>query len=136
MPTSFEDVATQLRNWAEREGRLDSPEGNISYRQHLLHVRKSFAKQGLSQEALAAKFPELEPVPIDPEFQHLTTTFQRLCMGRAEGFSGPQSFSFTELKAYFDLMGETPSPLEVEYLKLMDITYLNTLHKHKPKDPK
>lgn len=48
---------------------------------------------------------------------------------RSEGFNGPLPITYSEIKAYFDLINVKPAPQEWEIalIKSWDVAYLNNI---------
>ena len=69
--------------------------------------------------------PDLE-IPID--LQYLWEWFTCLSSTRGGGW-GPSPITYTEIKAWAELLNIYPSPWEVGMLKVMDNKYLNVVNK-------
>lgn len=97
-----------------------------SRREHLNSAREQLARLARPTDDIDH---ELRPLEVPPGFEWLYGTFWSVNSGRGEGINGPLPLSFTELKAYCELMNETLTPWEVETLKSMDRAFLDEVTK-------
>lgn len=79
-------------------------------------------KVGASTDKIDA---ELEPVPIPLGLDSLYRSFWSVNTGRTEGSNGYLPISYSEIKAYCELMDEPMTPWEIGTLKMMDATFLD-----------
>jgi len=78
--------------------------------------------------------PELEAPPLPLEYSHVVDWFEDLDGVRNYTMAGAQPISYTEIAAWALLKEVDPTPDEVQLLRMLDITQLNTLAKHQAKE--
>lgn len=91
----------------------------MTRRAHLMQVKKTYDKKGIDYtppDLVAPEFPEL----LDRQWK----VFLRLNSARQAGELGISGLSFTEIKAWCDLMQEQLKPLDVEIIKRLDDIYM------------
>ena len=81
---------------------------------------KAFAAR-MEQAAKAGIIPKPKPGPRMPrQAQHVWEWFLELNAARTGNGFGPNPITFQELKAWADLTGRNPKPMEVHWLKTLD----------------
>ena len=100
---------------AEHEFGLAKKDSNgVSQREHLKIVERSIGKRPAELES-----PEL-PVHL----AELWYSFLHLCTGRRSGYNGPESLSFSEIKAWCELTQNELEPHELDIFKSLDSLFL------------
>jgi hypothetical protein len=64
------------------------------------------------------------PPEIPNGFEYLISHFALINRARGSGFNGPLAISFTELKAFSELLDITLEPWEVRALLRLDAAYI------------
>ncbi len=101
--------------YAEHEAQLARRQGDgATLREHLEKVREQTGKTPA----------QLEAVEIPDAARYLWDWFCELSGGRGYSMAGPMALSYTEIKAWCDLMKIEPSAWEVETIKMIDQVYL------------
>jgi hypothetical protein len=93
------------------------PEGTSTKGAHLRQVQKHKGIDLVSNEE------------CPKELEHVWSWFLELCSGRANTGFGPAPISFSEVKAWSEMTGVTPTPWEVTLLKRLDSFYLSIMVK-------
>lgn len=71
--------------------------------------------------------PELAEGDAPEDGLLLWTWFWELAQGRRNSGFGPERLTHTDIKAWAELMGERPSPWQVQALMSMDAAFLATI---------
>lgn len=111
--------------------RLNTPTGKngISRRRTLEGNRKQLKKAGKTEQELAERFKELQPVELEPNTDRLLLIFDDLSNTRSYSMSGPMPLTYMEIKAYVELLGEDLTSLEVKTIKGMDQAFIQESYK-------
>jgi hypothetical protein len=89
-------------------------EGTTTVREHLRQVELS-----------GREVPELHPEPPPDEIMYIWDWFMQLSRSRPVGM-GPGAISFSEIRAWADLMGEMPTRTETKVLMMLDEAFLRS----------
>ena len=111
-------MTTDLCEYATEEFRLSGcPEGSdVPLRDHLRYVAKQIGNDSLYEE------PQM---PVGGEIYW--NWFMQLHAARGSSGFGPSPLSYEDINAWATRMRIYPTPLEVELLKMLDITYLQVI---------
>lgn len=104
---------------------MGTPRKSGTRRDNLESARKQLVKFGRPTDHLDA---QLKAPPLSPGTDYLLGHFNRVNRSRAQGMNGPLPTSFTELKAFCELMDISLDPWEVETLQAMDAAYLEATY--------
>lgn len=80
------------------------------------------------------KRDKLKGPKMPRQAQHVWEWFLELAAARTGNGFGPNPISFSELKAWADLTGRNPKPLEIQWLKALDRLWLSINAKQRPAD--
>jgi hypothetical protein len=84
---------------------------------------------GASEEALAVRFKDLEPVQLLEGTEYVRRYFGALHRSRAQGMSGPLAITHTEIEAFTRLKGIQLAQWELEAIEEMDCAYIEESYK-------
>ena len=107
-----------MLSFAEHQFKLAKPnEDGKSMREHLEQVEKQLGRE--IEELNGPRLPDI--------LSSLWTYFLSINQGRSAGFSGPNSLSYTDIKAWCELTGTPLDAREVQTIKLLDSVYIRIM---------
>lgn len=113
-------MTAELVRYAEHEAQLGKRQGDgATLRQHLEKVKEQTGKTPA----------QLDPVEIPDAARYLWVYFCELSGGRQYSEVGPMALTYSEIKAWCDLMKVEPTAFEVETIKEIDRAYITEIMK-------
>lgn len=109
------DIAEAIE-YAKQELKYGSESDPNSLRSQLLSVERQSGKTPRELEEL---------IKLPDNCKQSWHWFLELSNSRTEGFSGSNPISYSDIKAYFDLMKIEPRDFEVALIKSFDIAFIN-----------
>lgn len=128
--TFFEVLAKQLNAYILWSVKMNSPvgESKVSLRENLEAGREQFRKRGVKQEKLDKQFAQLIPPELPPIGMNLMVVFHELRNATAKGMDGVNPISYSEIKAFIELLDADLEPWEIDAIRMMDTTFIQAVN--------